>query len=103
MTRLHVLPGLLECCIEQGLFVGEAAIDPGVDLVESGLVDSMGLMMLASLIEETYDLVIPEALFVAELRTLAAIAAYLELELRAGRGRAARAIAADEEDDHVAA
>jgi acyl carrier protein len=103
MTSVHVLSGLIECCIEQGVFVPEAAIDPSVDLVESGLVDSMGLMMLASLIEETYDLVVPEALFVAELRTLTSIAAYLELELQAGHGRAARALAADEEDDHVAA
>jgi len=103
MTSLHVLPGLLECCIEQGVFESETAIDPSVDLVESGLVDSMGLMMLASLIEEAYDLVIPEALFVAELRTLARIAAYLELELQAGHGRVARELAADEENDHAAA
>jgi len=87
MTHAQVLASLLQHCAENGVFVGEAAVDSGADLLESGLVDSMGIVMLAALIEDTYNVIIPEAVFVAELRTLARVAAYLERELRAGRGR----------------
>jgi len=81
--------------MEDGVFARDARVDPGDDLIESGLVDSMSLMMLASLIEDTYQVVIPEAVFVAELRTLERVAAYVDVELRAGRGRYAPALAAD--------
>ena len=87
MTNAEVLASLLHHCAESGVFVREAAVDSRVDLLESGLVDSMGIVMLAALIEDTYNVIIPEAVFVAELRTLARVAAYLERELRAGRGR----------------
>jgi acyl carrier protein len=87
MTSAEVLASLLHHCAESGVFVAEAAVDSGVDLLESGLVDSMGIVMLAALIEDTYNVIIPEAVFVAELRTLSRVAAYLERELRAGRGR----------------
>ena len=87
MTNAEVLASLLHHCVESGVFVAEAAVDAGVDLLESGLVDSMGIVMLAALIEDTYNVIIPEAVFVAELRTLSRVAAYLERELRAGRGR----------------
>jgi acyl carrier protein len=95
MTSTGLLGNLLGRCVEDGVFAREAHVDPAEDLVESGLVDSMGLLMLAALIEETYDITIPEALFVAELRTLGRIAAHLERELRAGRGRYAPALVAD--------
>lgn len=90
MTNAHVLASLICHCAESGVFAGEAVVDSGADLVESGLVDSMGIVMLAALIEDTYGVVIPEAVFVAELRTLAQVAAYVARELRAGRGRYAR-------------
>jgi len=93
VTSPGVLATLLQHCLEDGVFARGAQVNPGDDLIESGLVDSMGLVMLASLIEETYQVVIPEAVFVAELRTLARVAAYVDLELRAGRGRYARALA----------
>ena len=87
MTSADLLRSLLERCFEDGVFARDTRVDPADDLVESGLVDSMGLLMLAALIEETYEVTIPEAVFVAELRTLARIAAYLEGALLAGRGR----------------
>jgi acyl carrier protein len=95
MTGANLLGSLLDRCVEDGVFARETHVDPSDDLVESGLVDSMGLLMLAALIEETYEVTIPEAVFVAELRTLAKIAAYLERELRNGRGRYVRALVAD--------
>ena len=94
MTSTQVLASLLHHCAESGVFVREASVDSAADLLESGLVDSMGMVMLAALIEDTYNVIIPEAVFVAELRTLARVAAYLERELRAGRGRYAMAPAA---------
>src|SRR3954469_9993784 len=95
MTSADLLGSLLGRCVEDGVFARETLVDPSEDLVESGLVDSMGLLMLAALIEETYEVTIPEALFVAELRTLARIAGHLERELRAGRGRYAPVLVAD--------
>jgi acyl carrier protein len=94
MTSADLLRSLLERCVEDGVFARDTRVDPTDDLVESGLVDSMGLLMLAAVIEKTYEVTIPEAVFVAELRTLARIAAYLERELLAGRGRYAHAPAA---------
>jgi acyl carrier protein len=87
MTNAQVLASLLHHCAESGVFEREASVDSNADLLESGLVDSMGIVMLAALIEDTYNVVIPDAVFVAELRTLARVAAYLERELRAGRAR----------------
>ena len=94
-TSADLLGHLLGRCVEDGVFARETRVNPADDLVESGLVDSMGLLMLAALIEETYEVTIPEALFVAELRTLSRIAAHLERELRAGRGRYVPALVAD--------
>jgi acyl carrier protein len=94
-TSGELLGNLLGRCVEDGVFARETHVNPADDLVESGLVDSMGLLMLAALIEETYEVTIPEALFVAELRTLARIAAHLEREVRAGRGRFVPALVAD--------
>jgi acyl carrier protein len=81
---------LLATCQASGLFAAEVPVDCDADLVESGLIDSMGLLTLQSLAEETYGVLIPEAIFVAELRTLTQVAAYLDgaigAEARAGLG-----------------
>ena len=102
MTSADLLLSLLDRCVEDGVFARETRVDPSDDLVESGHVDSMGLLMLAAVIEETYEVTVPEAVFVAELRTLGRIAAYLERELRAGRGRYVHAPLATKEPGHAA-
>ena len=103
MTTADLLLSLLDRCVEDGVFARDTCVDPTDDLVESGHVDSMGLLMLAALIEETYEVTIPEAVFVAELRTLVRIAAYLERELHAGRGRYVHAPVAPKEGGRAAA
>jgi acyl carrier protein len=90
-----MLTALLGHCMENGVFPRDTHVEPNDDLVELGLIDSMGLLMLAAMIEDVYDVVIPEPVFVAELRTLERIAAYIESEVRAGRGRVPRAQAAN--------
>jgi len=42
------------------------------------VIDSTGLATLKAIIEETWAVDIPEPLFIAELRTLSAVAKYLE-------------------------
>jgi acyl carrier protein len=69
---------LLARCRAQGLFADGAPIDCDADLLESGMIDSMGLMALQAVAEETYGVYIPQAVFIAELRTLAKVAAYLD-------------------------
>jgi acyl carrier protein len=69
---------LITECVALGLFANGAAIDCDVDLLESGMIDSMGLMALQSEAEETYGVYIPQAVFIAELRTLAKVAAYID-------------------------
>lgn len=77
----EVLAHLTEHCMHCGLFAKGVRVDPEADLIESGQVDSMGLTALQSIIEEVYGVVIPEAVYVAELRSLSRIAAYLAGEL----------------------
>ncbi len=55
----------------------------GLDLVDSGVVDSMGLVSLQAAVEGEFGVRIPEAVFVAELRTLDAVAAHLADRARA--------------------
>jgi fatty-acyl-CoA synthase len=81
-TAQTTLEKLIDHCLEGGVFSRETAVDVNLDLVESGLIDSMGLLMLQSLIAESYGVEIPEAVFVAELRSLQRIASYLELQPR---------------------
>ncbi|MGD0679569.1 MAG: phosphopantetheine-binding protein [Polyangiaceae bacterium] len=87
VAREDILKALLARGIEQGLFLRDVPIDPHADLIEAGQVDSMGLVQLQALVEESFGVVVPVAVFVAELRTIARVAAYLESEIRAGRGR----------------
>jgi hypothetical protein len=54
------------------------AVDCDADLLESGLIDSMGLLTLQSVADETYGVFIPDAVFIAQLRTLGRIAAHID-------------------------
>lgn len=76
---------LVGLCLEQGVIEPDAAeLSPDADLIESGVVDSMGLYSLRSLIKDRYGVEIPEALFIGELRTLRQIAAFLQLRAQTG-------------------
>jgi acyl carrier protein len=87
MTREEILESLLDRSLAEGLFVPGAQVNPDADLLEAGQIDSMGLVQLQSLIEETFGILVATPVFVAELRSMARIAAYLESEMRAGRAR----------------
>ena len=70
---------LLEMCNESGIFTSVCTNDIlELDLLESGIIDSMSLTMLAAMINKNYGIEINLQLFVAELRNLKAISAYLE-------------------------
>ena len=88
MPSAKILATLLQHCVSQGVLVQSEFVDPNADLVDTGQVDSMGLVQLQALIEQLFGVVIPGPVFVAELRTLARIAAYLEREQRSGRSSA---------------
>ncbi|MGD0679162.1 MAG: acyl carrier protein [Polyangiaceae bacterium] len=95
MVLQGTLNTLLERCIEEGLFVPGVLIDPSADLVEAGLIDSMGLVQSQSLIEEGFGVLIAVPTFVAELRTLAKVAGYVEAGIRDGGPPAAVSPAGD--------
>ena len=70
---------LVDLCVEHGLLDRDAALAAlDLDLIESGVIDSTGIATLKAIIEETWAVDIPEPLFIAELRTLSAVAKYLE-------------------------
>jgi acyl carrier protein len=72
---------LVELCKREGIL--ESDLKPGFekqDLIDAGIIDSMGLLSLQTLIEEHYRLTIPQELFVMELRTLESIAKHLSLK-----------------------
>ena len=70
---------LLGKCIECGVFSNDSTDEIlDVDLVESGVIDSMSLTMLAAMLKKHYAIVITPQQFIAELRTLNDISTYIE-------------------------
>ena len=68
----------VELCIEHGLFDRDAAVSLlDKDLFDSNIIDSMGILSMQSLIMETYGIEIPEPVFIAELRTINSVIAYI--------------------------
>ncbi|GAA4343522.1 phosphopantetheine-binding protein [Kangiella taiwanensis] len=51
------------------------------DLLESGIIDSMGVVMFQELLSEKFGMDVPTEKFIIELRTLRAIAGYVQLQL----------------------
>lgn len=75
---------LLYLCHENGIFPAEIELDhydPSEDLIEQGIIDSMGLVYMQGIIHENFDLEIELELFVVELRNIQAIATYLTKHL----------------------
>lgn len=73
-----MLGELIALCLQEGIL--DSNNEMGFekrDLIDEGLIDSMGLLSLQSLIEDAYGLLIPQELFVMELRTLESIAGHL--------------------------
>jgi acyl carrier protein len=69
--------------VEQELSYEGADFDPAGDLIEQGVIDSMTLVRLASYLEETFQIEIPDAQLVpANFCTLAAIEALVERSRR---------------------
>ncbi len=69
---------LMALCAEYEVF-GEATpeVYGSVDLVEHGLIDSMGTVYLQEMISEHYGLEIPPEMFALELRTMDALVVYI--------------------------
>lgn len=79
----NIKMNFVELCVEHGLFEREAAASVlDKDLFESNIIDSMGILTMQSLIMETYGIEIPEPLFVAELRTINRVMAYVGKTIR---------------------
>lgn len=74
---------LLHLCHEHGVFPPEIQqCNPTDDLIESGLIDSMGLMYIQGIILEKFSIDLKLELFIAELRTIQSIASYLTKQLK---------------------
>ena len=74
----QVRHSLLELCHEIGLRVGDNIEEIyHFNLIESGVVDSLGVVCLQGQIEEHYQLEISSEQFVAELYTLEKLARFL--------------------------
>ncbi len=75
---VQLADSLVRLCHEHGVFPPEVGIcGPKDDLLEGGLIDSMSLIYLQAVIQETYSIEIEPELFIAELRNIHAIAAYI--------------------------
>ncbi|AOE49301.1 phosphopantetheine-binding protein [Kangiella sediminilitoris] len=51
------------------------------DLLEAGIIDSMGVVLFQELLSEKFDIDVPTEKFIIELRTLRAISDYVQLQL----------------------
>lgn len=71
--RAALLEELCGFCRDNGIFRDGVEIDPDLDLIDSGLMDSMGLATLQAWIQERYGLEIAPEVFLMELRTLSAL------------------------------
>jgi acyl carrier protein len=74
---------LLAQCHALGLLTSGGEVDCDADLLECGLIDSMGLLTLQSIADETYGVFIPDTVFIAQLRTINKISTYIEREMTA--------------------
>ncbi len=75
---------LVFLCHENGIFPAEIELehyDSSEDLIEQGIIDSMGLVYMQGIIHENFNLEIELELFIAELRNIQAIAIYLTQHL----------------------
>jgi len=69
---------LMQLCHENGIFHPEMEQPkPMDDLIDNGLIDSMGMVYMQGVIAEEFALEIELELFIAELRNMHSIAAYL--------------------------
>lgn len=70
---------LLEKCQECGIFAVDCPEDIlDIDLIESGIIDSMSLTMLAEMLKKNYSIELTPQHFVVELRTLNDISLYID-------------------------
>lgn len=74
---------LIQLCHELGVFPDSVQCDAFEDLIDSGLIDSMGLMYIQEIIHDKFGLEIGTELFIAELRNIRSIAIYLVQQLPA--------------------
>ena len=82
---------LLRQCRAHDLFAPGVEPRPHDDLVESGHIDSMGLMTLQHLLEEIYGVSVTAPEFLAQFRTLERLAAHLEATMPAAAREALHA------------
>jgi acyl carrier protein len=85
MNRGKLSQHLLERCREHGVF--DPDVQPGLDedLAEAGLIDSMGLMTLEHIAEDSYGVIIPRVVLVAQLRTLNQVITHIDKAMPADR------------------
>lgn len=70
---------LLKRCKQWGVLVGDYTDDVlDLNLIESGIFDSMSMEMMGMMLEEYYGLEVTPQQFVVELRSLNEISAYIE-------------------------
>ena len=69
---------LMYLCHEHGIFDAQTDVSNKTDdLIDNGLIDSMGLMYMQAMIQEKFALELTPELFITELRNIQAIAVYV--------------------------
>jgi len=76
-TNEQVLQSLITMCRDNEIIPPDLDLNGASELFEYGVIDSMGLTVLAFAIEEDYGVLISTDLLLAELRTPLAIADYI--------------------------
>jgi len=76
---------LVQLCHENGIFHSEIGqCNTMDDLIDTGLIDSMGLVYMKGIIYENFSLELEFELFIVELRNIQSIATYLAEQLPPG-------------------
>lgn len=75
---LHIKESLIHLCEDSGIVTAENIHDVfDDDLIESGILDSMGVVCLQEQIETRYNVTISQEQFIAELHTLNKLVTFL--------------------------
>ncbi len=75
---------LMDQCHELGIFETQTDVSHKKDdLIDNGLIDSMGMMYMQAMIHETFGMELTPELFITELRNIQSIALYMTEQLPA--------------------
>lgn len=78
LTINELSTALISLCQEHGVFsCTDSAVSEQDDILESGLIDSMGVVYMQAVIQEQFNIELATELLVTELRSIKSIAHYM--------------------------